>query len=57
LHVIKILLQAIEARIEPTPAETSFGPADEKVIEQLRARFSPPEKWKNDHGKPNPGRI
>src|SRR5438132_13328802 len=34
------ILQAIEARTEPNSAEASFDPADEKVIEQLRARFS-----------------
>jgi hypothetical protein len=35
------ILQAIESRSEPTAAETSsFSEADEKVIEQLRARFS-----------------
>ena len=35
------ILQAIESRSEPAAAETSsFSEADEKVIEQLRARFS-----------------
>src|SRR5690242_11441873 len=35
------ILQVIEARTEPIPAETSsFSEADEKVLEQLRARFS-----------------
>ena len=35
------ILQAIESRSEPAPAETSsFSEADEKVLEQLRARFS-----------------
>ena len=35
------ILQAIESRSEPALAETSsFSEADEKVIEQLRARFS-----------------
>ena len=38
------ILQAIEARTEPASAETSFDSADEKVIEQLRARFSKLEK-------------
>jgi hypothetical protein len=38
------ILQAIEARTEPASAETSFDSADEKVIEQLRARFSKVEK-------------
>jgi hypothetical protein len=43
LRATKILLdiiQEIERRTEPAPSETSsFGPADEKVIEQLRARL------------------
>ena len=35
------ILQAIESRSEPAAAETSsFSEADEKVLEQLRARFS-----------------
>jgi hypothetical protein len=35
------ILQAIESRSEPAAAETSsFSEVDEKVIEQLRARFS-----------------
>ena len=35
------ILQAIESRSEPASAETSsFSEADEKVLEQLRARFS-----------------
>jgi hypothetical protein len=35
------ILQAIESRNEPAPAETSsFSETDEKVLEQLRARFS-----------------
>jgi hypothetical protein len=35
------ILQAIESRSEPAPAETSsFSEADEEVLEQLRARFS-----------------
>ena len=39
------ILQAIESRSEPAPAETSnFSEADEKVLEQLRARFSKAEK-------------
>jgi hypothetical protein len=38
------ILQAIEVRTEPDSAETSFDSADEKVIEQLRARFSKVEK-------------
>jgi len=44
LRAIKILLdivQEIERQTEPVSAETSsFTLADEKVIEQLRARFS-----------------
>jgi hypothetical protein len=43
LRATKILLdiiQEIERQTEPAPSETSsFGPADEKVIEQLRARL------------------
>jgi Family of unknown function (DUF5681) len=43
LRAMKILLdviQDIERRTESTPSETSsFGPADEKVIEQLKARL------------------
>jgi len=42
LRAIKILLdldQEIERRTEPVPSETSLGPADLKVIEQLKARF------------------
>ena len=43
LRAIKILLdiiQDIERRTEPTSPETSFGLADEKVIELLKARFN-----------------
>jgi Family of unknown function (DUF5681) len=43
LRAIKILLdiiQDIECRTEPTSPETSFGLADEKVIEQLKARLN-----------------
>ena len=36
------ILQAIEARTEPVAAETSFDAADERVIEQLRARLAKP---------------
>jgi hypothetical protein len=47
-RVIKILLDMlrdIEGQAEPASPETSaFTEADEKVIEQLRARFSKPEK-------------
>ena len=42
LRAIKILLdiiQDIERRTEPTSPETSFGLADQKVIEQLKARL------------------
>jgi Family of unknown function (DUF5681) len=42
LRATKILLdiiQDIEHRTEPTSPETSFGPADQKVIEQLKARL------------------
>ena len=41
-RAIKILLdlvQEIETRSAPETPETSFGAADEKVIEQLRARL------------------
>jgi hypothetical protein len=35
------ILQAIESRSEPAPAETSsFSEVDEKVLEQIRSRFS-----------------
>ena len=35
------ILQAIESRSEPAAAETSsFSEADEKVLEQIRSRFS-----------------
>ena len=47
-RAIKILLDMlrdIEGQAEPASPETSaFSEADEKVIEQLRARFSKPEK-------------
>ena len=42
LRATKILIdiiQGIERRTEPASAETSFSPADEKVIEQLKARL------------------
>src|SRR5205823_4232093 len=40
------ILQTIEARTEPDSPETSaFSEADEKVLEQLKARFS---IWKSD---------
>ena len=41
-RAIKILLdivQDIEGRIEPETAESSFSAADEKVIEQIKARW------------------
>jgi hypothetical protein len=34
------ILQVIEARTEPMTAETSLDAADERVMEQLRARFA-----------------
>jgi hypothetical protein len=37
------MLQVIEARAEPLAAENSFDAADERVIEQIRARLSTPE--------------
>ena len=47
-RAIKILLDMvrdIESQTEPASAETSpFNEADEKVIEQLKARFSKAEK-------------
>ena len=48
LRALKILLdmlQEMERRIEPGSSETfSFGEADQKVIEQLKMRFSKKEK-------------
>ena len=41
-RVIKILLdivREIEGRVEPEAAESSFSAADEKVIEQIKARW------------------
>jgi hypothetical protein len=41
-RAIKILLEIvreIEGRIEPETAESSFSAADEKVIEQMKARW------------------
>src|SRR6266853_3277304 len=43
LRALKILLdilQEIERRTEPASSETSFGPVDEKIIEQLKARLN-----------------
>ena len=37
------ILQVIEARAEPPAADTLFDAADERVIEQMRARLSTPE--------------
>src|SRR5438874_13478511 len=36
------ILQAIEARPEPIATENAFDAADEKVVEQIRARFAKP---------------
>ena len=47
LRAFKLLvdiLQAIEQRTEPQTEQSAFGWADEKVIEQLRARLSKPQK-------------
>src|SRR6185369_12906202 len=48
-RAIKILLDLvrdIEGRTEPASPETAaFSEADEKVIEQLKPRFSKAEKW------------
>jgi hypothetical protein len=33
------IIQDIERRTEPNPPETSFDPADEKVLAQLKARL------------------
>jgi hypothetical protein len=38
------ILQVIEARTEPMTAETSLDAADERVMEQLRARFAKGEQ-------------
>ena len=46
LRAMKILLdiiQDIERRTEPTSPQTPFGLADEKVIEQLKARLHRPK--------------
>jgi len=43
LKIILELLQDVERRTEQVAPKTSgFGPADDKVIEQLRARFRNP---------------
>ena len=44
LKLLVDILQGIERRTEPQTEESSFGLADEKVIEQLKARFSKPQK-------------
>jgi Family of unknown function (DUF5681) len=44
LKLLVDILQDIERRAEPQTEESSFGLADEKVIEQLKARFSKPQK-------------
>jgi hypothetical protein len=38
-QILLTILQNIERRTEPASAETFFGPSDEKVIEQLKARL------------------
>src|SRR5205823_3684583 len=45
IKIVFNLVRDIEGQTEPASPETSaFSEADEKVIEQLRARFSKPEK-------------
>ena len=44
LKLLVDILQDIERRAEPQTEESSFGLADKKVIEQLKARFSKPQK-------------
>ena len=45
IKIVFNLVCDIEGQTEPASPETStFSEADEKVIEQLRARFSKPEK-------------
>jgi hypothetical protein len=44
LKLLVDILQDIERRAEPQTEESWFGLADEKVIEQLKARFSKPQK-------------
>ena len=45
IKILLDLLREIEGQTEPASPETSaFSAADEKVIEQLRARFSKAEK-------------
>ena len=44
LKLLVDIMQDIERRAEPQTEESSFGLADEKVIEQLRERFSKPQK-------------
>jgi hypothetical protein len=44
LKLLVDILQDIEQRTEPQTEQSSFGFADEKVIEQLKARLSKPQK-------------
>jgi hypothetical protein len=45
IKILLDLLREIEGQSEPAPPETSaFSAADEKVLEQLRARFSKAEE-------------
>jgi Family of unknown function (DUF5681) len=45
IKILLDLLREIERQAEPTPAETaSFSAADEKVLAQLRERFSQSQK-------------
>ena len=39
-QILLAIVQEIERRSEAEPAETTFAAADEKVLEQLTARFS-----------------
>ena len=43
-QILLAIVQESERRSEAEPAETTFAAADEKVIEQLTARFSPSGK-------------
>jgi Family of unknown function (DUF5681) len=44
LKLLVDVLQDIEQRTEPQTEESSFGSTDQKVIEQLKARLSMPQK-------------
>jgi hypothetical protein len=44
LKLLVGIMQDIERRTEPQTEESSFSLADEKVIEQLKTRFSKPQK-------------